>query len=411
MKKKLIAVAIIAVMTLTAGFLTAASEDKAGGYSYKDANGQIDLAGYFTVEGADISMAEESIDFCLTGAEATISFNKPLAADGFSLSFAGVEDNTLQKAEMTITDVENAEEELKFTFSRLNDLYSGFTVNGASRSYMANGAIYSENDAAFVVAYDEDTKSVDYGSNYRIPIMENAGGGAFKGFTTGRVSLSIRLMGEKGSIFRLTEINLQRMGSRYCEDNVIPMICITNPVESAMKGTTITLPTAFAMDVLADNATVTMTVKAPDGNVVKDTDGKELSKVTAGKAYRIKIEQYGNYNLEYVATDGTNTTRTIVTSIRVLDETAPELQLKKSVPVSHKVGDKLTFPELILSDNVTENDKIVTWVTVIHPDGTMTQEKNSMEFLQEGVYEISFQAMDEAGNITFVTTKTYAEGE
>ena len=184
-----------------------------------------------------------------------------------------------------------------------------------------------------------------------------------------------------------------------------------NPMESAMKGTTVTLPTAFAMDVLADSATVTMTVKAPDGNVVKDTDGKELSKVTAEKAHRIKIEQYGNYNLEYVATDGTNTTRTIVTSIRVLDETAPELTWKDSVPVLHKVGDKLTFPEIILSDNVTENDKIVTWITVIHPDGTMTHEKNSMELSQEGVYEIRFQAMDEAGNITFVTTKTYAEGE
>ena len=133
--------------------------------------------------------------------------------------------------------------------------------------------------------------------------------------------------------------------------------------------------------------------------------------MAAEKPYRIKIEQYGNYSLEFVATDGVNTTRTIVTAIRVLDETAPELQLKKAIPGSHKVGEKITFPELIVTDNVTDKEKLVTWVNVIHPDGTMTYEKDSVKLKLEGVYEIRFQALDEAGNITFVTTKTYAEGE
>ena len=410
MKKRIITLALMFAMILTAGTLTNA-EEKAGGYSYKNADGQIDLAGYFTTEGADISMQEESMDFVMTGAEATISFNKPLAADGFTLSFAGVENNTLQAAEITITDVEKAEQELEVAFSRLNKMYTGFTLNDASRSYMANGSMYLENEANFVVTYDEDTRSVGYGSNYQIPIMNNTRSDAFKGFTSGKVYLTIRLTGEKGSVFRLAELNLQRLGSRYTEDNVMPIICIQNPIESAMNGATITLPTAFAMDVLADHATVTVTVKAPDGNVVKDIDKKELSKVPAGKAYRIKIMQYGNYNLEFIATDGTNKTRTIVASIRVSDETAPELTLKKAIPVSHKVGDKITLPELILTENVTNTEKLVTWVTVIHPNGVMTYEKDAVELKEEGVYEIRFQAMDEAGNITFVTSKTYAEGE
>ena len=396
---------------LTVGSLTSASKQPAGGYSYKDADGQIDLAGYFTVEGADIRMQEESMDFVMTGTEATISFNKPLAADSFTLYFAGVADNTLQAAEITITDVEKAEQELEFTFSRLNDLYSGFTLNDAARSYMINGSFYLENEAPFVVTYDEDTRSVSYGSNSQVSIMNRMDGGAFKGFSSGKVNMKIQLTGETGSIFRLSELNMQRLGSHYSEDNVLPMICIQNPIETAMKGATITLPTAFAMDVLADHATATMTVKDPAGNVVKDTEGKELSKVVPEKTHRIKIEQYGNYSLEFVATDGVNTTRTIVTAIRVLDETAPELQLKKAIPGLHKVGEKITFPELIVTDNVTDKEKLVTWVNVIHPDGTMTYEKDSVKLKLEGVYEIRFQALDEAGNITFVTTKTYAEGE
>jgi len=398
-------------MILTMGILSSASATSAGGYSYKDANGHIDLAGYFTVEGADIHMQEAFMDFVMTGTEATISFNKPLAADGFTLSFIGVKDNTLQKAELNITDIENPEEELEFAFSRMNSLYSGFTLNDAMRSYLVEGSFYLENKAPFVATYDEDTRSVSFGSNSQISIMNRMDGGAFQGFSSGKVNLKIRLTGESGSIFRLTELNLQRFASMYSEDNVLPMICIQNPIETAMYGSTITLPTTIAMDVLADHATAVVTVKTPDGNVVKDTVGKEMGELDAEKPYRIKIEQYGNYNLEFVATDGTNTTRTIVTSIRVLDETAPELRFKKKIPVSHKVGDKLTFPELILSDNVTDAEKIVTWVNVIHPDGTMTYEKEAVELKEEGVYEIRFQALDEAGNITFVTTKTYAEGE
>ena len=78
MKKKIIALVVMLAMILTVGSLTSASKQSAGGYSYKDADGQIDLAGYFTAKGADIRMQEESMDFVMTGTEATISFNKPL---------------------------------------------------------------------------------------------------------------------------------------------------------------------------------------------------------------------------------------------------------------------------------------------------------------------------------------------
>lgn len=411
MKKKIVTLAVMCVILLLAGSLTSASEKSAGGYSYKDTGGQIDPIGYFTVEGVDIRMREESIDFVMTGKEATVSFNKSLAADGFTLRFAGVPENTLQTAEIVLADVEKAEQELGFAFSRLNDLYSGFTVNDAARSYMIDGSFYLDNETDFVVTYDEDTRSVNYGSNSQITIMNQRDGGAFKGFSSGKVNMTIRLVGKKGSIFRLNELNMQRWGKQYSQDNVLPMLCIQNPLETAMKGATITLPTAFAMDVLADHATVVMTVKDSEGNVVKDTEGKEILEVSADETHRIKIEQYGNYNLEFVATDGINKTRTIVSTIRVLDETTPELQLKKAIPASHKVGETITFPELVISDNVTDLEKLVTWINVIHPDGTMTYEKDTVELKLEGVYEICFQVLDEAGNITFVTTKTYAKGE
>ena len=390
-------------MILTVGILSSASVTPAGGYSYKDTNGKIDLAGYFTVEGADIKMQEAFTDFVMTGKEATISFNKPLAADGFTLSFLGVKDSTLQAIELNITDTENPEEDLEFAYSRFNNIYSGLTLNDAKRSYLVEGSFYLENKAPFVVTYDEDTRSVSYGSNSQVSIMNRMDGGAFQGFSSGKVNLKIRLTGKKGSIFRLAEINLQRFSNMYSEDNVLPMICIQNPIETAMYGSTITLPTTMAMDVLADHATAVVTVRDPEGNVVKDIDGKEISELDADEPYRIKIEQYGNYNLEFVATDGTNTTRTIVSSIRVLDETAPEFRLKKKIPVSHRVGDKLTFPEFILSDNVTDTEKIVTWVNVIHPDGTMTYEKEAVELKEEGVYELRFQALDDF-SLTFSST-------
>ncbi len=409
MKKRIIAAVCIAAVALAGGIVMAASEGKNGGYPYKDATGNIDLAGYFKVEGADLKLEKDNANVVLQGNEATVMFNKPLASDNFQLNFKGVEGSTLKSAEFILTDSENEDECVEIAYTRMSDIQTTVAVNDGNRSFITNGSLYKDNDGVFSVTYSAASNTFGDGAALVIPVPETIDGNGFSGFSSKRVNLTIRLTGEKGSVFSLRAINQQRFGTKYNEDDTAPMISIVNPISYAIKGSTVTLPTAFATDVLAEHASATMSVLDPDGKVVKATDGTKLDNVTPDKEYSMKVEQYGTYRIEFAATDGTNKTRSVVSRLTVSDNRAPELKLEKAVPTSHKVGDKLTFPNVTCTDSASKEENIKFNIVVKHPSGIITSESKTMELTEVGVYEITFMAVDEGGNVARKTVKTYAE--
>lgn len=410
MKKRIMAAIVAAALVLAGSFGVLASEKKAGGYSYLDENGKIDLLAYYTTEEATASLQNESIDFVMTGEEATVSFNKPLAADSFGLSFAGVAGNTLKKVEIELTDIENPEEKASLVFSAMSESSSIVKLGNTERSFIINGSFFAENNYDFYAHYNAEYRNFTDDVTYKIPVVESLDGTIFPGFSSHKVKVTIHLYGESGSVFRLKELNRQRMGSLYTEDTENPSITTLDSVSKAILGSTITLPKAFAMDVLADNATVTMSVENPDGEAVNAVDGTKLTEVTPDKDYQIKIEKNGVYRVSYQATDGKNSTRPMSNPIVVMDNEAPEIKLSEPIPTSTKVGEKLKFPEVTYSDNVSEETAISGWVTVKNPSGVVTEAKGSVELTEEGVYEITFLAIDEIGNMSRITMKTYAEG-
>ena len=412
MKKKKVMIAVTALMlTFAVSVGTAASAEDVGGYSYLDENGRIDLLGYFAAEGAVSELKEESIDFVMTGEEAQIAFQKPLAADNFGMSFVGVKDNKLKKIEIELADAENPGENTAIVFNAMNETSSIVKLKNTNRSLIVNGSLIAENNYDFKINYDAEYKRFTDGVTYEFPILEFADGVIFPGFSSHRVNLTVHLYGESGGVFRLKEINRQRMGSLYSEDTDSPEITILNYKNKAIPGSVITLPKAFAMDVLANKASVTMTVEDPDRKTVTAVDGTELSGVTPDKDYQIKIDKNGTYRITYQATDGRNETRAISRAITVMDNEGPKIELSEPVPTSTKVGDTLKFPEVTYSDNISEETDISGWVTVKYPSGVITDVKNELKFTEEGVYEITFLAVDGRGNMSRVTEKTYAEGE
>lgn len=411
MKKRIIAAVCIAAVALTGGIVIAASGGKTGGYPYQDADGKIDLAGYFTTEGAKLQLEKNSANFTLQGNEATVVFNKPLASDSFQLNFEGVEGSTLKSAEFILKDSENENECVEIAYTRMNESQTSVAVNDGNRSFLTNGSLYKDNDGMFSVTYSAASNTFGDGAALIIPVPETIDGEGFSGFTSKKVQLTIRLTGEQGSVFALRAINQQRIGSKYAKDDTAPMITIVNPIDYAIKGATVTLPTAFATDVLADNATVTMSVLDPEGNIVKATDKTKLENVTPNQEYKLKVEQYGTYRVEFQATDGTNKTRSVVSRITVLDNRAPEIKLEKSIPTSHKVGEKLAFPTVTYTDEASKEENLKCNILVKHPSGILTAESGTMELTEEGVYEVTFMAVDEGGNVARKTVKTYAEGK
>lgn len=409
MKKRIFAILAASILVMLSGLFVVASETGAGGYSYLKEDGQIDFAGYFDVEGATINLAEESIDFVLSENQATVTFKKVLASDGFVLEFAGVEGSNLNQAEFVLTDAENTEESIKVVYFNMSDNQTAVSVNEGGRSYLIEGSMNSVNDNPFKVAYNADTRCVNDGSELSIRAKANQDGSGFTGFSSHTVNLSICLSGEAGSTFRLTELNYQSFGTKYTEDKTEPMVCTIDPISYAVKGAVIPLEKVFAVDVLADKATVTVTVRDPERNIVTAEDGTKLENVVTDKTYFIKIADYGDYWIDYEATDGENDTHMLSRQIRVMDVTAPDVTLSESLKVSWKVGDTVTFPDMNCSDNQTEAENIICWITVKHPNGVVTAEKNELKLTEKGIYEISFKAMDETGNINTITERIYAE--
>lgn len=412
-KKWIKVVAILSATTLlTTGILTVtASDKKAGGYSYVKEDGKLDLAGYFTTENSEIKIQEESIDFIMQSDTATITFNKPLASDNFQLGFDGVAGNTLESAEFVLTDAENSSESISFSVFRMSDTNSTARPSNSDKTIIITGSLCASNNANIVVGYDASNRFLTDGATYTAPILESLDGSVFSGFSSHTLNVSVRLKGQKGSVFRLKEINMQRFGTYYEEDKTDPVITTINPLKKVLKNSIVTIPQAFALDVLAERATMTMSVTGPDGKEVKTIDGTVLTNVVPDKDYQINVEQYGYYRIGYKATDGTNTTRTLATQFEVVDSAKPTIELSSSIATSVKTGQKLVFPDAVAKDNITKAEDLKVWIDVKYPDGHYAIEEKEIVPKQEGVYEITWHTIDEAGNLGSVTLKTYAEGE
>lgn len=410
-RKKMLIIAVVVAIIFSGSLIAGANKGNTGGYSYLNKDGSIDLEAYFNTDGAEIQLQKQSMDFVLSEKKATITFNKPLLSAGFALAFAGVEGNTLERIEIELTDEENPEQKAVLCIYAMSDISSIVQIDNTNRPVMINGSFFVENAFDFYVRYDAEAKQFTDGTSYYLPIIESLDGDIFSGFSSEKVNLKIRLYGESGSVFRLKEISRQRLGTSFIKDTESPTIAIVNSFNKAELNSTITLPKAVAADVLADNAEVTMSVVDPDKEVVKAVDGTKLKNVSAGKDYQIKVTKLGRYKVSYQATDGTNKSQQIFVQIVVPDNLAPAITLKEQIPALTKAKSVLTLPEVMYEDKGSEAETIKGWTTVKYPNGVIMEVGNHVELAEEGVYEITFSAIDETGNIGRLTVKTYAEGE
>ena len=406
-KKYRICSLLLASAALCAAAIGVLASDS-GNYPHVNADGSLDVAAYFHCNDIIFSAGDEFFDFIIDGEDASFTFEQELAADNFSLTFAGAEENAgFEGASFYLTDSEDTSESIKLQYAALSDSMSAFTLNDSHRSYTVSASAFKESDYDIAFNYNKNAGTVEDSVNFSIPITTNADGSAFKGFESGKVKLEVHLQGAKGSFLRLKTINQQRFGNIYNADAVAPMICVGDTPRTVAKDSVITLPTAYAVDVLSTKATVKMTVQSGDGEIVESIDGTRLEGIDPATAYQIKIEKYGIYRLEFIASDGINTTRDIVSRIRVLDGTPPVLKLSGTVSPSVNVGDKITFPQMTATDDNSEN--VSTWVNVQYPSGKVTCEQSSFVATEEGQYILTFCAMDEDKNIRRVEQKTYAE--
>lgn len=371
----------------------------------------VDQLSFFELQGADAQLKEDSIDFTLKSDSATIRFKNPLAASGFSVRWNGVNDKAkkLEQLIFALQDYQNEEIGVNLAFGKMNDQNISVKYNTDKRTYLTAGNMNAKNDSDVYVQFNEVTKSfVDGAGNYTIKVENSINGMKFQGFDSLGVNMTITMKGKKGASFSLRELNGQPLGKNYENDTVEPVLCVPGDQTNVVHNSVSELPKAAAFDVFTDTTTLKLTVQDPEGNSVKDVDGNVLEDVDGTKQYRIKFSQYGQYRVVYIASDGVNKTRGIGYQIDIQYKGVPTISLEEAIPATVPLKEEVIFPTTKVDDQL--KGEIIQWVNVTHPEGYITCEEGSFVPKTEGIYKITFSALDENGNIGRLEVNIYAEG-
>lgn len=406
MKRKLLCFLVVALI-LCSTFILGNADGVDNNYPHvKD--GKIDQTGYFKLEGAEITLEEEALAFRMTADTAKIIFDKPLLAEGFRLNWNVADDSKqrLEKTVLTLTDIQNADCAVCVNYQKINESFTSVKLNDESMAYLTKGSLYKANEKDFTIAYNSETSVLTDEDSVEIPVSRCVNGDSFTGFDGLAVNMTLELTGKPGTVIYLKSLNGQRFGSAYETDNVEPLLALPKFSKKVLCNSVFELPQVAAYDVLATDVSMELTVKDPTGEVMKDTEGNLLEGVDGRNTYKIKLTQFGSYQVNYVLSDGTNQTLPMGYRLDVMDDGAPNLTLSEPVKVL-TVGKEYKFPTVTVADNSEAECKL--WISVKHPNGTFSSESESFTPEEAGVYYISFTAMDESGNICRHEIKTYAK--
>ena len=406
MKRRIFCYLVVALI-LCSTFLLGYADSVDSNYPHVE-NGKIDQTGYFILEGAEVFIEEEAVGFRMTANTAKITFDKPLAAEGFSISWNTAKDSQkrLDKMVLSLTDIQDPDCEIRVNYQKLNDVFTSVKLNSQSMAYLAKGSLFENNERDFNITYNTETGVLTDRDSVEIPVNQCVNGNSFTGFNGLAVNMSLELTGKPGAVIYLKSLNAQRFGTAYLEDNVEPMLCLPKFSKKVLYNSVFELPEVGAYDVLASDVTMELTVKDPAGEIMKDTEGNLLEAVDGRKSYKIKMDQFGSYMVNYVLNDGTNKTLPMGYRLNVMDDGAPTITLSKPIKAL-TVGKTYKFPAATVNDN--SDAEYEFWISVKHPDGTYSCEIESFVPEEVGIYYISFTAMDESGNICRHEVKTYAK--
>lgn len=216
-------------------------------------------------------------------------------------------------------------------------------------------------------------------------------GDRFDGFSSGFAYFSLTVNGISGqSQLKLYQIAEQKI-TNVNKDNASPAIVrgTFTTVYNTDIGRQLTVPKLDTFDLLSETVSLSLTITSPSG--------KEYSVANMEEDYLFTPDEYGKYNIVYLAKDQSNRTKTLKATINVLDRIPPQITVDKIANV--KVGDKVTFPKATVVDN---NEALYfEWVSVQYDSYVKVMAENySWEFKVAGTYIIEYGASDIDGNYT-----------
>ena len=214
-------------------------------------------------------------------------------------------------------------------------------------------------------------------------------------------------------------INNQSFKTSIVKDNAGPQIITDSNLNWANElGEEITISKASAFDVLSYVEYLYVTMTDSTGN-------KILNKADASIDYKVTLNKYGNYRIEYSSKDGNGRTSNRSLTICCIENEKPELTVNFTPANYYSVGSVFTLPTYTFSDNshnctldvslylpnnqgiAIEHSQMVdgeiykeNYLDLDHYSEQLVQSENAVKLYMAGKYTLRYLAVDAYGNVT-----------
>lgn len=338
--------------------------------------------------------AEEDGDLSWTFANALLHGN-------FSLELNAIPEKDLFSGlQITLTDAYDASRAVSVILEKK----SGKTRlrAGKNTAELTTVGFECKEKSSIVLSYANGAFSV---GNASVVVAYTDAGDAFEGFLRDKVYLTVTaLEAEVGAQYAVSAVSLNRMNTNT-EDYSDPAIVISGTYGGSYDwGSIYSIPKTYAADVLAPHCEVSLTVYTPSNGIATDVNGVRLDKVDASAEWQIKLSEYGQYRIRYTASesDWFGNEKSLQYMVSVYDNVAPEIVLG-NYSRTGTVGEVYRLPKRTISDNLTTEENIASYVYVYTPNGKLVSVTDSVLFETAGDYEFRVTAIDEAGNVSYKT--------
>lgn len=388
-----------------------------------DGNESQDQTAYFY--GNFDSVVENAYDVTLSANhDASALFAGVLPYDNLTLSFAKVDSLTnYQYVLFKFSEVNNPLISLTFKV-RFAGENAFISLLNSTREYELP---FETRDNVDVYSFSFNNASkVLTDINYKVltRAQYDDNGNLFSSFDSG-LYLDISLQGvSASSAIKMLNIDNQALGHNdFYLDGAAPIIIFKERLVNEQEyNSDANIPVVEAFDILGE-ATVTITVKGPDGSF-------KIKNLDATIKHSFKLDAFGSYLLTYRAEDNSGNNVSYPRKITVFDNVAPTLTVKNNLKESYKINSEIKIPSYTISDNlgkytlnvylILPNDEerllikdIDGQVTsYLSPDSMLYNpsfkvNSNTFRAEQYGTYRLRYVAYDDAFNkavqeITFI---------
>ncbi len=350
-------------------------------------------------------LLDEGAAYTFADGTATMQFINAISSAnfklGFTLSASAVKDVTL-----ILRDASDPERNyITYTYQKEN---SNITL--VAKQYVG-GKLASEG-----VAY---TKHKEWSGEYTLSYsskglnVEDVLIDAVEAFEKDDAFVEICVTGAENCQITVSQLNNQTFTTTMRESK--PQLSFAQDNGAKEVNTVYRLSPCYASAVMSSVLTkdVTLTVVAPNGEVVTSVDGTRLQKAVADRVYEIKLTQIGQYRVSYdvscVGSTKTNGQSTLKNDdyyiINVSEGIAPTVSFKdgsnETTTINVGVGTTHEIKEFVAEDNSTAAENLRVYKMIM--DEACMMEANgfnvdSYTFNEVGKFVVYVLVFDELGN-------------